>query len=1694
MYKAPYQISIWDTSTSPETKICNIGSDKMTISARALEPKLQRNINGKMSFSFRMYKECYDIDIGDVTTYLVDRDQLYLLTKEGEDLYLIVQALRNRDYTGKYNNPFLPYLINERVIKVKWEDDWYDFVIKNIQEDSAAKSYTFQCESWLVQELSKQGFNLEFDEKLQNNQDTIDILAQDILKDTAWQLGTVDIGYEYNKESAYEVQVPGQFTFLKLPGYEPETVTNGRALVFFSCISGLPQKDGETVLQFIYTPSDSFVTEQNSQMVKDSETMNYQVNVTYEYSQTNKFYNFYVNDVLFCTIDPAQGVSPKYRAKRLVNSIKTIYDPLVDKYCSLLLQGAPHRLYTKDESEFIPLYAKIGDSIIPIYSPSRDGNQVKYREFKDTDYNFARYIQNLISNGVTFTSSEGWRHVTKTTEIVDDEEKTTYTQDDLMPRVDSQNVKSYMEVPLSTTDNDWIFNSSIRSSRSFVKTFIREEIYYFRVKMKKDGDNWVKPPFTDVKIAQYEDYNIFYPTSETYFTQDAEDWSDPDKDGFCIMPLKCIKPLNLESVVDARAGLFFHCTINEVQIEEAQLFKEMKDEDGNILTPASFDASGVVKDYYCVYKETAPMPTSADQINFEYKGDKKITEARPSAGIEYVTNNIQKVRTISGKESNRFNLLQTLAEKFECWCIIRATHDETTGVITGRYVDFKETVGEDQNIGFIYGLDLKSVKRTVDSKQIVTKTIVKTNSNKYGTNCFCTIARAPENYPKVNYILDFGQYVNQGLIDNAALNQTLYGAEDGYFVKLHEYNEAYDAAANEYEKYKLQYDNLGSYLKVFESYKENAESQKYQYMLYLFNLGDNFVDDTSNDSLQDLWDRAHGDDPEDAVYQWYMKYVNDAREAELRDETAENAIKYDDAITAAINGEKKFDDQIANMKASMYGHLIYDYNGDGKVDADDVELLQKYLAGWQISFPNWAVLDVDGNGEVDDWDEVVLTQLIAKKDKKLETRASDGLDSKIATAEATMKAELELIAAADLQFQTEYGAFIQEGTWSSEDYYNDTKYYLDGLDVAYTSARPRITYSIDVLRLNGLPEFKNKVFKLGDIAYVEDTEFFGYTVVNNIKTPYHEKVVLTELTQNFDDASKDQFKVQNYRTQFEDLFQRITASVQSLQWNEADYGRAVDAVQKDETINTDILQSSLNNAQNLVRNSLNNAITQDATGISIINQNDPSKQSHINAEGFFISTDGGDNWRNAVSAEGIATELLTAGSIDTNRISIMDGNTQAFRWDASGLNAYKTQSTGQNGGTYGTFVRFDKWGIYGRESTESDFKPTDEQTIWNQSKTKFALTWSGLNINSNQGNTSLIAGTIPNTNQDFGLSITKNTVENGVITNREKVFYADSEGNLTLKGAIEANSGYIGGNNGFVIEEHKLSTKYTIDLTDYYAGIYNGGGQSGKVFYAGATDTTGTDAVFSVTAAGVVEMPSGHIGGNVQIDGTVKVKALEVLKANTTDEYLFKADADAHMVEIGGWTVKENALYTDNNNLYLGTEGINAQIGGTQRTDLVFKAGSNFGVTNDGTLYANNAVISGTINANQGEIAGWKINSTSLSSPNGQTYISSSGNYAFRAGNIWITHGGNITTGGAIESQYYSTTGSLMRTGTLNYGELTFINYNPNRVQASKIQFGNMFQSGSNHMVFGTIEIGTGSSATIKNLAINTTTWNIEAI
>jgi hypothetical protein len=97
----------------------------MLAQCRALEPNLSRNVNGVKKFSFKMYKKYIDTMTGEETT-----------------------------------NPFTKYLISERKVKLKYDtyiDDngeeqprWYDFIVKDVSENSTNHLCTYQLEDALV--------------------------------------------------------------------------------------------------------------------------------------------------------------------------------------------------------------------------------------------------------------------------------------------------------------------------------------------------------------------------------------------------------------------------------------------------------------------------------------------------------------------------------------------------------------------------------------------------------------------------------------------------------------------------------------------------------------------------------------------------------------------------------------------------------------------------------------------------------------------------------------------------------------------------------------------------------------------------------------------------------------------------------------------------------------------------------------------------------------------------------------------------------------------------------------------------------------------------------------------------------------------------------------------------------------------------------------------------------------------------------------------------------------------------------------------------------------------------------------------------------------------------------------------------------------------------------------------------------
>jgi phage minor structural protein len=85
---------------------------------------------------------------------------------------------------------------------------------------------------------------------------------------------------------------------------------------------------------------------------------------------------------------------------------------------------------------------------------------------------------------------------------------------------------------------------------------------------------------------------------------------------------------------------------------------------------------------------------------------------------------------------------------------------------------------------------------------------------------------------------------------------------------------------------------------------------------------------------------------------------------------------------------------------------------------------------------------------------------------------------------------------------------------------------------------------------------------------------------------------------------------------------------------------------------------------------LNNSLTEleypEGMGIIARDPNDASRFVALRSAGLGITTNGGETFDNAITADGVTTSLLTAGQIKTNNIQII-GNDDLFYWDGNAL-------------------------------------------------------------------------------------------------------------------------------------------------------------------------------------------------------------------------------------------------------------------------------------------------------------------------------------------------------------------------------------------------------------------------------------------
>lgn len=1379
MKKNKYEISLWEDRLVPksgtgeniipehyeEEKICIIGSDNMTSQARVLEPKLVRNVNGTNKLTFKLYYTYTDNETGE-----------------------------------KVQNPFISLLVNERKVKCKWEDHWYDFVIKNIQEDSNGKSISYTCEDLYINELSKTGFNLEFDQELNNNQGTAQELAEKVLEGTDWMVDKDNSDHilQTIEEPLYKATLSKSLKVKDKNNVE-KTIAQGKIIyLFYSVIEKKPN-----YIQFIYNTS--YETENNSQILKENNCYSVEMSWTTFETYLTKTTD---NKVIITLSD--------YRGKRLVRKQLQEFSNILDRNCYVF----------------------------------KEGNN-KILGYSTVEYKDPTVVLNLISNSKEFTDTNGWRaknlnwelypHFYKNSSISDNYTSTTYLKF------------------VSTKEDVYLFNSGLQDSAGYLEEGLQPgQKYICRIKAYQNtnegtpSEKLISPDNIDFSIFDY------FKTVSTTGTpahnegsycrvNNKKQTTNKDRESLIELEIEITNSIPKKNLTAGYYAKYGTETISKIAhpgiyiklptcwIKEIQFYQRVEGLNDTVIHLGDLDTESVGRPYYKYFLPNDSYKKEED-IKYLYCGTEENTSYIPcyEESGKYVQ--FEKIRSITAKNSNRFNILQNIAETFQCWIRFNIDHNNSTGKILyknglpQKTVYFKENIGEELGYGFVYGIDLKTISRSIDSSQITSKVIVSPNITEYADDGICEIAKSDYSENGENYIYDFGYYISQGLLNSGELNKVLYLSDNNksaFYPSLKKINTDYIKKAKEIVAKKTELTKQTSLQTVYSQYVSSTEEQ-------IATLKDNLC-------------KLTGISPyNEKKILTYLSKKKDYTEAQ----------NYYTTLITAQN------------KLNSY---------------------RKALSRLDNSVKN-------------------LTEKIKKAEKENEARISE-------------KKKLEE------DFYKKFSRFIQEGSWTSQDYIDENLYYLDAQSVAYTSSRPKISYNISVIRLSALDEYKGKKFNVGDISFIEDKEFFGYIKgKDGWKTPYHEKVLISESTSWFDSPEKDTFTIQNYKTQFEDLFQRITATTQSLQYSTGEYNRASNVVEGKGIINTETLQNSINVNNELVFKSQNEEIFQDSTGLTLTDKRDPSKRTKLTSGGLFISTDGGITWKNAIRGEGIATQYLTAGAINVNDIAIYDGAHATFRWDKNGINAFDT-TRDENDEVLGvnpsTFVRFDQYGIYGMKSSNPDdnssYDPQEETNglsgedkIWNDAS--FGLTWKGFFL-KNKGTD----------NQQIEISTTKDICITKDEIERIKIGRIGSKKETTESGEVS----------------HDI---YGLRLKDNVGTITMETDDSGQLW----------------------------LRDKLQIAGAKYI--------GTSDSKIIEGKIYYIKNENGTFSEVQNPITEELSNYFeLATSGVS--IGNLGRKtenspNQIFNSNNNFIVYENGSIFANNGVFNGQINATSGSFTG-EINATS---------------------------------------------------------------------------------------------------------------------
>ena len=179
-----------------EKKIAVIGKDNATNPLYAYNITFKQNINGTSTLTFNMLSK-------------------YLPNGETELI----------------DNPLASLLRNETKLKLKFQEEWYDLIVQQVEESKVDKVIKCVATDLYVEELAKSGYNINYNVDSNNSVGNIYDLANRAVENSGWEVISFkqegnknkpfhsDIIRQYVREPFYKVRVSTTFPIQNYKNY-----------------------------------------------------------------------------------------------------------------------------------------------------------------------------------------------------------------------------------------------------------------------------------------------------------------------------------------------------------------------------------------------------------------------------------------------------------------------------------------------------------------------------------------------------------------------------------------------------------------------------------------------------------------------------------------------------------------------------------------------------------------------------------------------------------------------------------------------------------------------------------------------------------------------------------------------------------------------------------------------------------------------------------------------------------------------------------------------------------------------------------------------------------------------------------------------------------------------------------------------------------------------------------------------------------------------------------------------------------------------------------------------------------------------------------------------------------------------------------------------------------------------------------